>query len=76
MRKIILILSVFFLPYPAIPQNANAVAGNKLADRPKLVIAIVIDQMRWDYLYRYFDSHIPLIWYGWNVHAGKTNREV
>jgi arylsulfatase A-like enzyme len=23
-----------------------------------------------------YDSHIPLIWYGWNVHPGKTNREV
>src|SRR5690606_21968990 len=23
--------------------------------RPKLVIGIVVDQMRWDYLYRYYD---------------------
>jgi arylsulfatase A-like enzyme len=22
------------------------------------------------------DSHIPLIWYGWNINAGKTGREV
>jgi predicted AlkP superfamily pyrophosphatase or phosphodiesterase len=29
----------------SIPQNA----------RPKLVVGIVIDQMRWDYLYRYYD---------------------
>lgn len=57
MRKIILILSVFFLAYPAISQNANAVAGNKVADRPKLVIGIVIDQMRWDYLYRYYNLY-------------------
>jgi predicted AlkP superfamily pyrophosphatase or phosphodiesterase len=25
--------------------------------RPKLVVGIVIDQMRWDYLYRYFDRY-------------------
>jgi hypothetical protein len=23
-----------------------------------------------------YDSHIPLIWYGWNIAPGKTNREV
>ena len=23
-----------------------------------------------------YDSHIPLVWYGWNIKAGKTNREV
>jgi predicted AlkP superfamily pyrophosphatase or phosphodiesterase len=22
-----------------------------------------------------YDAHIPLIWYGWNIKAGKTNRE-
>src|SRR5271155_1225154 len=24
-------------------------------NRPKLVVGIVVDQMRWDYLYRYYD---------------------
>lgn len=23
-----------------------------------------------------YDSHIPLIWYGWNINPGKTNRQV
>lgn len=27
--------------------------------RPKLVVGIVIDQMRWDYLYRYYDRYAP-----------------
>ena len=27
------------------------------ADRPKLVVGIVIDQMRYDYLYRYWDKY-------------------
>ena len=25
-------------------------------ERPKLVVGIVVDQMRWDYLYRYYDK--------------------
>jgi len=28
-------------------------------ERPKLVVGIVIDQMRWDYLYRYYDRYTP-----------------
>ena len=35
-------------------------AGQKNASalsRPKLVVGIVVDQMRWDYLYRYFDGY-------------------
>lgn len=31
-------------------------ANDKLA-RPKLVVGLVIDQMRWDYLYRYYDRY-------------------
>ncbi len=26
-------------------------------DRPKLVVGIVVDQMRWDYLYYYYDQY-------------------
>lgn len=26
--------------------------------RPKLVVGIVVDQMRWDYLYRYYDRYV------------------
>ena len=28
-------------------------------DRPKLVVGIVVDQMRWDYLYYYFEDYGP-----------------
>ncbi len=28
-------------------------------DRPRLVVGIVVDQMRYDYLYRYYDSYSP-----------------
>lgn len=29
----------------------------KTIQRPKLVVGIVVDQMRWDYLYRYYDRY-------------------
>lgn len=29
----------------------------KTIERPKLVVGLVIDQMRWDYLYRYYDRY-------------------
>jgi predicted AlkP superfamily pyrophosphatase or phosphodiesterase len=35
---------------------APATASNTLP-RPKLVVGIVVDQMRWDYLYRYYDRY-------------------
>src|SRR5690554_7168312 len=36
-------------------QNTNGNSGK--LPRPKLVVGIVIDQMRWDYLYRYYDRY-------------------
>jgi len=32
-------------------------ADNGKLSRPKLVVGIVVDQMRWDYLYRYYDKY-------------------
>jgi predicted AlkP superfamily pyrophosphatase or phosphodiesterase len=37
-------------------QNSSAVYPQKI-ERPKLVIGMVVDQMRWDYLYRYYDRY-------------------
>lgn len=34
-----------------------ATATTTLLPRPKLVVGIVVDQMRWDYLYRYYDRY-------------------
>lgn len=33
--------------------------GSDNASKPKLVVGIVVDQMRWDYLYRYYDRYLP-----------------
>lgn len=32
-------------------------AQNQAISRPKLVVGLMIDQMRWDYLYRYYDKY-------------------
>ena len=37
---------------------AQPPAGSALP-RPKLVVGLVVDQMRWDYLYRYYDRYQP-----------------
>ncbi len=50
-----LLLLLLFVPIIVFSQSANAVK-NPLK-RPKLVVGIVVDQMRWDYLYRYYDRY-------------------
>src|SRR6185503_212676 len=35
----------------------SAAAVNSELPRPKLVVGIVVDQMRWDYLYRYYGRY-------------------
>ncbi|GAA3942131.1 alkaline phosphatase family protein [Chitinophaga oryziterrae] len=39
------------------PITVNTQSKVKNANRPKLVVGIVVDQMRWDYLYRYSDRY-------------------
>lgn len=36
---------------------ASADRAAKTVARPKLVVGMVVDQMRWDYLYRYYDRY-------------------
>lgn len=36
-------------------QAFSSCAQNTAVDRPKLVVGIVVDQMRWDYLYRFYE---------------------
>jgi predicted AlkP superfamily pyrophosphatase or phosphodiesterase len=46
-----LIFFTLFLAVQAIGQTAAQLS------RPKLVVGIVVDQMRWDYLYRYYNRY-------------------
>lgn len=49
-------LSITILAALAIPMSAQK---NKTTtfERPKLVVGLVVDQMRWDYLYRYYEKY-------------------
>ncbi|RYE59459.1 MAG: alkaline phosphatase family protein [Sphingobacteriales bacterium] len=49
------ILCVFFLSFPFF--GATQKIGSKDLQRPKLVVGIVVDQMRWDYLYRFYNRY-------------------
>jgi predicted AlkP superfamily pyrophosphatase or phosphodiesterase len=49
------ILCIFFLL--GLPLRASAQNTKQPLDRPKLVVGIVVDQMRYDYLYRFYDKY-------------------
>ena len=38
-------------------KRSAAPAASTVIQRPKLVVGIVVDQMRWDYLYRYYNRY-------------------
>lgn len=50
MKKIML-LTAILLSY-----TAHLLAHTDFNERPKLVVGVVVDQMRWDYLSRYYDK--------------------
>ncbi len=49
-------LSLLMLPLLAVSQNTKEHPKQNLS-RPKLVVGIVIDQMRYDYLYRFYEKY-------------------
>lgn len=63
LRKLILmrllLATICFLLFCFISpaQTKTATAASTTVNRPKLVVGIVIDQMRWDYLYRFYDRY-------------------
>ena len=56
MKKIIT-LNVFLFLACIVLQAQTTANQAKRPDRPKLVVGIVVDQMRWDYLYRYYEKY-------------------
>ena len=52
MKKTITVLAALFLSCCGM-QAQDGKSANLTFQRPRLVVGIVIDQMRWDYLYRY-----------------------
>jgi len=60
MRRLLLILFAFVISSPALTQSHDGFPSSKqfALQRPRIVIGIVVDQMRWDYLYRYYDRYL------------------
>lgn len=54
---VIALLTLSFLQGNAQNSAASQAKKDKNVPRPKLVVGIVIDQMRWDYLYKYYDEY-------------------
>jgi len=52
-----LLLAGSFAVLQHAPAKAQAPVKAQVKDEPKLVVGIVVDQMRWDYLYRYYDRY-------------------
>ncbi len=58
-RLISFIIPVLFF-FSSTAQNTGETSANAISvQKPTLVVGIVIDQMRWDYLYRYYDRYAP-----------------
>lgn len=58
--KHLLLISLSIVTVSASAQKRKAVVpapSNTSVPRPKLVVGLVVDQMRWDYLYRYYDRY-------------------
>ena len=49
-KKLLFHFSLVLLNFCCFTQTNNS----NILQRPKLVVGIVVDQMRWDYLYRYY----------------------
>jgi predicted AlkP superfamily pyrophosphatase or phosphodiesterase len=57
MRSLLLTSLVFFSFSPSQAQKPSTSSPGHSIPRPKLVVGIVVDQMRWDFLYRYFERY-------------------
>jgi predicted AlkP superfamily pyrophosphatase or phosphodiesterase len=55
--KSLLSAAFFILTLSASAQKSTSAATSTALPRPKLVVGIVVDQMRWDFLYRYYDRY-------------------
>lgn len=51
------IIFLALLPIRTLVAQPEVPAPGDKISRPKLVVGIVVDQMRWDYLYRYYDRY-------------------
>lgn len=57
MKKFCLLFAICIISVTLYSQNASKPVS--APSRPKLVVGIVVDQMRWDFLYRYYNRYKP-----------------
>ena len=50
-------LKFLFSTALALGLSAGYVGAQQSVERPKLVVGVMVDQMRWDYLYRFYDRY-------------------
>lgn len=55
MFKLLTSVLVFLFAFLISPTENNAQTRQ---DKPKIIVGVVVDQMRWDYLYRYQDKYV------------------
>lgn len=51
------LLIAFLIPLTVSAQKTKSSSATTTLARPKLVVGIMVDQMRWDFLYRYYDRY-------------------
>jgi predicted AlkP superfamily pyrophosphatase or phosphodiesterase len=57
MRLVVIFLFVFSISELNAQQKNTSSPSPAGVQRPKLVVGIMVDQMRWDYLYRYYERY-------------------
>jgi len=55
--KFILLAFSGFIIFSTNAQNRSQTLGSTALLRPNLVVGLMVDQMRWDYLYRYYERY-------------------
>lgn len=57
--RLFFLMILFLLGFQSYAQKTTVKPSNSRVQRPKLVVGIMVDQMRWDYLYRYYSRYSP-----------------
>lgn len=55
--RLLFSMLLFLLGFQPYAQKITVKPANSRVERPKLVVGIMVDQMRWDFLYRYYDRY-------------------
>ncbi len=57
--RLLFSIFLFLLGFQSYAQKTTTTHSAATVQRPKLVVGIMVDQMRWDYLYRYYNRYSP-----------------